>query len=263
MTSANRSNFKMSSQGDDFEDNFDISDHAQGPQVGGNSDFFHGDEQHGAVAQNLVETMERIIDDRLEKSQNQSNAFIFRRKGNEKQFELNDRIKRRLTLVNRHLSSIKDKSSEGHVRLAAKRAREEVSTIMEDVSHRNKLIKLADLSDGGWATVTEYETHQLADDSDDERRIVKAEGRAMRRIRDLQKRRQDKKRVTSTVVQADSRQINTSSTRRGVCFACGKPGHWRFECTAVRSRSETLSPPGLGTGSSALPNKISTCTTTD
>ena len=87
----------MSSQGDDFEDNLDISDHAQGPQVGGNSDFFHGDEQHGAVAQNIVETMERIIDERLEKCQNHANVFSFRRKGNEKQFELNDKIKRRLS----------------------------------------------------------------------------------------------------------------------------------------------------------------------
>ena len=77
VTSANRSNVKMSSQGDDFEDNLDISDHAQGPQVGGNSDFFHGDKQHGAVAQTLVETMERIIDERLEKKSNSCKRLQF------------------------------------------------------------------------------------------------------------------------------------------------------------------------------------------
>ena len=38
-----------------------------------------------------------------------------------------------------------------------------------------KLIKLADWSEYGWRTVEEYEEDDLAKDSDDEKRIGKAE----------------------------------------------------------------------------------------
>ena len=38
-----------------------------------------------------------------------------------------------------------------------------------------KLIKLADTSDHGWQTVAEYMTNELADNSDDEKRIERAE----------------------------------------------------------------------------------------
>ncbi|KAK3093655.1 hypothetical protein FSP39_018533 [Pinctada imbricata] len=40
------------------------------------------------------------------------------------------------------------------------------------------------MSDNGWRVVQEYETHQLASDSDDEKRIVKAEARAAKKVRE-------------------------------------------------------------------------------
>ena len=43
---------------------------------------------------------------------------------------------------------------------------------------RQKLILLADKSEFGWATVEEYKQHNLADDSEDEKRIHSAERRA-------------------------------------------------------------------------------------
>ena len=52
----------------------------------------------------------------------------------------------------------------------------------ELVSKRVKAIKLADKSEFGWATVNEYLSDELASDSDDEKRIYRAERRAGRKI---------------------------------------------------------------------------------
>ena len=43
---------------------------------------------------------------------------------------------------------------------------------------RQKHILLADNSEFGWSTVEEYKQHDLADDSEDEKRIYSAERRA-------------------------------------------------------------------------------------
>ena len=50
------------------------------------------------------------------------------------------------------------------------------------LAHRQKLIKLADRSESGWAVVEEYDADALADNSDDERKIEKAEKAAERKL---------------------------------------------------------------------------------
>ena len=52
-----------------------------------------------------------------------------------------------------------------------------------EVKERQKLILLADQSKYGWSTVKEYKQHELAEDSDDEKKIYKAEARAARNSR--------------------------------------------------------------------------------
>ncbi|MES9971261.1 MAG: hypothetical protein ABW092_14610, partial [Candidatus Thiodiazotropha sp.] len=51
----------------------------------------------------------------------------------------------------------------------------------EKLKNRNKLIRIADSSEGGWETVRQYDVNPLADDSDDESRIRRAEARAVRK----------------------------------------------------------------------------------
>ena len=45
------------------------------------------------------------------------------------------------------------------------------------IKHRNKVIKLADSSDGGWETVKQYQPNPLASESENENKLQKAEYR--------------------------------------------------------------------------------------
>ena len=54
---------------------------------------------------------------------------------------------------------------------------------MKLVCERQKLIRMADRSEHGWATVEEYLEDELAANSDDEKRMQKAEFRAGRKLK--------------------------------------------------------------------------------
>ena len=53
---------------------------------------------------------------------------------------------------------------------------------MKLIDERQKLIKMADRSEFGWGLITEYQADELADNSEDERRIHKAEKAAEKRL---------------------------------------------------------------------------------
>ena len=113
------------------------------------------------------------------------------------------------------------------------------------IAHRQKLIKMADASKLGWRVVNEYVSNHLASDSDDEKRIYKAEARASRKLKaDKTKRRRPCTmpygRLTVKATAEQTTNMETSQLNRrpsGLCFARGKPGHWRGapECTASAS----------------------------
>jgi hypothetical protein len=54
---------------------------------------------------------------------------------------------------------------------------------MSLLNYRQKIIKIADSSDLGWRVVQEYEANPLADDSEDEEKLFKAESRAERKVK--------------------------------------------------------------------------------
>ena len=57
----------------------------------------------------------------------------------------------------------------------------------EKLKVRNKHIRIADTSEGGWETVRQYVTNPLASDSDDESRLNRAESRAVKKKKEKQK----------------------------------------------------------------------------
>ena len=104
--------------------------------------------------------------------------FSFRRKGNENQFRFCEDVEEQLQSAASSIS----RAEKAAGKEALSRAKNAVEQGMELLSRRKKLIKLADRSEAGWALVEEYVEDDLAEDSEDERRIEKAERAAERKI---------------------------------------------------------------------------------
>ena len=119
------------------------------------------------------------------------------------------------------------------------------------MKHRQKIIKLADQSEYGWKVVTEYESNPVASDSDDEKRIYKAEARASRKARSERGVRRGRwrgypysrrgfgyRRMNETIPSTSQPQSQPTK-RQGICFACHGEGHWKLECPSAKTASNS------------------------
>ena len=111
------------------------------------------------------------------------------------------------------------------------------------LTYRQKLIQMADRSELGWRVVHEYESNPLLEDSEDEKRVYKAEARANRKLKAKKAKRAKTSRVwpykgggshTASVAQTNSVAVQ----KPGLCFHWGKPGHWRKECPGNTSNKK-------------------------
>ena len=172
----------------------------------------------------------------------QPDNYVFKKKGNEQQFSFNRKVAK---TSNSALKALEG----GNI----PKAKEELNKGISLLNNRQKIIKLADKSEFGWATVQEYVCDDLADDEADASKIKKAEKRAAAKIKTLQ----EKKRKTSP--KGSSSALSSSSASRvggtfssfppatsyfrpqgrypynsfrglDMCFRCGKRGHWANMC---------------------------------
>ena len=161
-------------------------------------------------------------------------------KGNRIQFEFNTQLLDCLDLAIPNLS-------EGNLL----GVQEHLQKAKGDLEKRIKLIRFADKSPAGWAAVEGYESDELAENSEDEKKLRAAERRALTKI----KQKSSKPRVSKFSITAKSRefqatQVSGSSasatslpfsahsnfhqpfraTRQvqpsDLCFNCYQRGHW-------------------------------------
>lgn len=187
----------------------------------------------------MTTAQKNIADSQLSKIKEDilsNDSYVFKRKSCEDQFKFNVKVSSKLRDAD---VSVKNGD--------AGAACSSISEGLDLISNRQKLIRLADSSELGWSVVKEYSVNPLASDSEDEKRIMRAETRASRK---LKQRKFDRMRrfqrnlpypppvtATTSVSTQQGNPINTVSSYRagkgrrpGVCFGCGKSGHWKFEC---------------------------------
>lgn len=218
-----------------------------------------------AIAKNndsLVDSMKRVLNESLSdiKRDNAESADShlreikklkfeeprrFKKKANEDQYRFNSKLSDVITEVksscsSQQLDKVKEYLDKGESLLA----------------QRQKHILLADKSEFGWMIIQEYKKNDLADDSDDEKKIIRAEAKA--RSQAKQNALKAKSRIapvrwdfpkslpipnnSTTDSSSAMRPIPTldgqlrSQIKPGSCFACNKPGHWRAQCPLLTSR---------------------------
>lgn len=179
-------------------------------------------------------------------SDGQGETYIFKKKGNEQQFNFNRKVIKKNSAAVMALES-------GNIGKAKEELNEGISLLNNSL--RQKIVKLADKSEFGWATVQEYVCDDLADDEADASKIKKAKRRAAARLKTLQ----EKKKRSGTKFSFSAPVPNSASRFGGasgsfplvgsyfrpqgrysgnifrgsdLCFRCGKRGHWASSCPA-------------------------------
>ena len=120
---------------------------------------------------------QKLADTQMTKIESLADGYKFKRRGNEEQFKHNANV---ITKV-READNLLDPRSCSPDNISA--AKEKLAEGMTLLTHRQKLIKIADSSELGWRVVQDYESNPLADDSEDEKKLYKAEYRAERKMK--------------------------------------------------------------------------------
>ena len=98
--------------------------------------------------------------------------YNFKKRGNQEQFCVNESIDEALLQAEIELEATTSYSAATQEKL--KNVGDCIAKGRQLIADTQKLIKIADRSDPGWAVVEEYTADELAADSDDEKRLDKA-----------------------------------------------------------------------------------------
>lgn len=179
-----------------------------------------------------IEQLKAYFDEKFEEISSSNNVPQrqpeFKNKGNKSQYEHQEDVLTRIRNIERLV--IRDKKEQ---------ALDELKEMENAVEKRIKLIRIADKSEHGWNTVNEYLSDEVAEDTDDEKRIRRAEACASRKRKSKQQVYLERKKRTQPNLeragQDNSRffrpQYKPKSFNPGDrCFQCGKQGHWKKFC---------------------------------
>ena len=121
-----------------------------------------------------LEEKDNLTQSQLKKLKTETKASnTFNYKGNRVQFEFNLNVLDQIETASKNLRAGKVSSATSDLEEAKKL-----------IDKRNKLVRFADKSPAGWTAVEEYESDELADDSEDEKKLRSAEKRALSKIRE-------------------------------------------------------------------------------
>uniref|UniRef100_A0A1X7UTU3 CCHC-type domain-containing protein n=1 Tax=Amphimedon queenslandica TaxID=400682 RepID=A0A1X7UTU3_AMPQE len=183
---------------------------------------------------------------------------------NEKQFRFNEEVTEKVEDCEKELASIEVPADAAEVNVPVRvleKAKEAIKESKKIIYDRQKLIKIADRSEFGWGVVHEYQSDELAENSEDEKKLSKAEKAADQKAQKKKKAAAGKvnkvpfqqaprmaewwrsRSVWSQSPPYASNSFNrsasasTSGPRQviGPCFACGELGHLRSSCPKTAS----------------------------
>lgn len=132
------------------------------------------DEKFSDLKRNLQTDSQWIAEATVKKVKKDSNVY-FKSISNRKQHEFNSSLIDTLDNVEKAVKLREADKAIGFI-----------GEVKASIKHRNKIIRIADTSEVGWATISEYENLDVADNSDDDRKIRRAEERAKKKA-DLKK----------------------------------------------------------------------------
>nr|XP_034316000.1 uncharacterized protein LOC117685658 [Crassostrea gigas] len=170
-------------------------------------------ENQKAIAEKQEARMEQVI----------SEGYKFKKRGNEEQHKHNVKVFAKMQEANENLKENKVQS-----------AQRNIAEGLDIIKNRQKLIKLADSSEAGWRAVDEYTKNPIASDSEDEKKISKAQTRADRKVKEAKAKKRKDFRDSARPYQKPSwSQTSADNTtwKSGHCYRCNKRGHWRKDCT--------------------------------
>ena len=180
----------------------------------------------------ITATQKNIADSQLSKIKEDmltNDNYVFKRKSCEDQFKFNIKLSTKLKDA--------DSANKSGDAVAAS---ETISEGLDLLSNRQKVIRLADSCDLGWSVVKEYQANPLASYSEDEKRMMRAEARASRKLKErrfekarrMPHRFQPYQQPTATLTATTSGQLQQGNViptlrpvrrgRPGICCGCGK-----------------------------------------
>ena len=159
-----------------------------------------------------LDEKEAATQSELKKLKTETKALSsFNFKGNKVQYEFNSSL---LDVIDGVVNNI----SRGNLSPAISEL-ERVKTL---ITKHNKLIRFGDKSPVGWTAVEEYESDELVDDSEDEKKLCSAERRALFKIRD-KKRKNASNRPNSTATHSKPSEGPSTGLSTGSLFSSNQP----------------------------------------